>query len=368
MNDTLLYLNSDNTALAAQEVDAVDAVREALVLHALGRARITPEAYLAWRPPNGGDARSISMPGLLTGESSVAGVKVINANTANPGAGLPRASGLTVIFDTDTARPRCVMAASYISALRTAAVSVLASQILITSDATQAALIGAGPLALQHGMLIADRIPQIAEILVFDTIPARACKLGQKLSEQMPPGRVSFTVADSAQSAVEQCDLLITCTTTRQPYVQRKWFKEGAVAINVSLDDLCEDVLTTAGRLYVDDWGLIADDEHRLLGRLARAGRVLPPGTQHVSSPARAVTGTIGQLILGHCQGRASNSELCVVNPFGLAIEDVNIAHRIYQAAKRMGIGWNLPVLYRVLSSAGDLIGALAGFEHEMFS
>jgi N-[(2S)-2-amino-2-carboxyethyl]-L-glutamate dehydrogenase len=343
VDDALLYLGPDDIARAAQEVDAVDAVREALVLHALGQAKLAREAHLTWNPPNGGAARSIAMPGLLDGESVRVGVKIINANTANPASGLPRASGLTVIFDTDTARPRCVMAASYISALRTAAVSVLASQILITSDAARATVIGAGPLARQHCALIVDRIPQIGEICVFDTVRGRASQLCQDLSDQVPSGRAGFRVADSARSAVEQCDLLITCTTTRQAYVQRGWLAPGAVAINVSLDDLGEDVLMTADRLYVDDWGLIADDEHRLLGQLARAGRVLPPGTQNAAPPARAVTGTLGQLIRGQCQGRQSDSELCVVNPFGLAIEDVNIAHRIYQVAERSGIGRSLP-------------------------
>lgn len=343
MNDTLLYLSPDDVGRAAGQVDAVDAVRQALVQHALGQAKIAPEAYLAWSPPNGGAARSISMPGLLDGESVRVGVKIINANTANPASGRPRASGLTVIFDSETARPLCVMAASYVSALRTAAVSVLAGQILIAPHATRAAVIGAGALAREHCVLIADRLPQIAEVLIFDAIPARARQLGQELGARMPPGRVGFTVADSAQSAVEQCDLLVTCTTTRHAYVQRGWLRDGAVAINVSLDDLCEDVLIAADRLYVDDWDLIVDDEHRLLGRLARDGRVLAPGTQHVSPPARAVTGTLGQLILGQCQGRQSSSELCVVNPFGLAIEDVNIAHRIYRAAQRSDIGRNLP-------------------------
>jgi N-[(2S)-2-amino-2-carboxyethyl]-L-glutamate dehydrogenase len=344
MDDILLYLGPDDVMLAAKEVDAVDAVREALAQHAAGEAKIAPEAYLAWAPSSGGEARSISMPGLLDGEQVRVGVKIINANTANPASGLPRASGLTVIFDSDTARPRCILAASFISALRTAAVSVLAGQMLITAEATRAAIIGAGPLAREHCVLLADRMPQITEVLVFDSIPERASKLCHELGERIVGRRVDFKMMPDARSAVEQGDLLITCTTTRQAYVQREWLKQGAVAINVSLDDLCEDVLMTADRLYVDDWMLIADDEHRLLGRLARARRVLPPGTQHVPAQARAVTGTLGQLIRGDCLGRESISELCVVNPFGLALEDVSIAHRIYQVAQRMRIGRNLPL------------------------
>jgi ornithine cyclodeaminase len=347
VSEELLYLDPHDVMLAADEVDAVDAVREALALHALGKAEIASEAYLGWSPGSGGAARSISMPGLLAGEPPAIGVKIINANTANPASGLPRASGLIVIFDPDTARPVCVMAASYISALRTAAVSVLASQALITPGAATAAITGAGPLAREHCLLIAERIPQIAEICVFDTIPGRAGELCQEVAGRLPPGRASLKVAASARAAIERCDLLITCTTTRQAYVERGWLKQATLAVNVSLDDLCADVLISADRLYVDDWGLIADDEHRLLGHLARAGRVLPPGTPDASPGTRAVTGTLGQLILGQCQGRQSDAELCVVNPFGLAIEDVNVAHRIYQAAMRRQIGGSLPFLSR---------------------
>jgi N-[(2S)-2-amino-2-carboxyethyl]-L-glutamate dehydrogenase len=342
MHDTLLYLSPDDILRAVEEVDAIDAVREALALHALGKAEIASEAYLAWTSPKGGDARSISMPGMLAREAASVGVKIINANNANPESGLPRASGLTILFDTETARPVCVMAAAYISALRTAAVSALASQILLASDATTAAIIGAGPLALEHCVVMAYRIPKISKLFLFDRVPERAIKLRHELGVRLPPRRFAVQVAVSAEAAIRQCDLVIACTTTRKAYIERDWLREGALAINVSLDDLSEEVLIGADGLYVDDWGLIAEDEHRLLGKLARAGRVLAPETKQVSPPARVVTGTLGQLVLNRCEGRRSDDELCVVNPFGMAIEDVSLAHRVYESALRRNIGNHL--------------------------
>lgn len=343
MNDSFLYLSAADVSLAAAEVDAVDAVREVLALHAAGQARVASEAYLAWTSPGGGDARSISMPGLLEGGGAAVGVKIINANNANPSSGLPRASGLTVIFDPETARPLCVMAAGHISALRTAAVSALSAGMLIASHATTATVISAGPLGLEHCVVLANCIPQITKVLVFDTAPQRAVRLCDELSGRLPPGRLEAEPAAAAETAVRRCDLLVTCTTTRTSYVRRDWLKDGAVAINVSLDDLAEDVLIGAARLYVDDWRLITDDQHRLLGKLARAGRVVAPGTKPAPQ-SRAVTGTLGQLILGQCEGRGTDADICVVNPFGMAIEDVSLAYRVYQSAQRGNIGSVLPL------------------------
>ena len=64
----------------------------------------TPEAYLGWSTPNGGAARSLSMPGGLDGGDGGLGVKIINSSLSNQTSGLPRASGLTLLFDRETAR------------------------------------------------------------------------------------------------------------------------------------------------------------------------------------------------------------------------------------------------------------------------
>lgn len=282
------------------------------------------------------------MPGLVEGELTAVGVKVINANTANPDSGLPRASGLTVLFDVQTARPRCVMSAGHISALRTAAVSVLAGQLLLAPGAAIAAIMGAGALARHHCLLIAERLPQIQQMLIFDTVSERAEALCHDLAAHPSCGHVKFTVADQATTATAQADLLVACTTTRRPYIERQHLKAGAVAVNVSLDDLAADVLMTADKLYVDDWQLIAEDEHRLLGRLIREHRVVPADGNPTRPGERAVTGTVGQLVLGECPGRETDAELCVVNPFGLAVEDIALAYRVYLIARRAGLGTQL--------------------------
>jgi N-[(2S)-2-amino-2-carboxyethyl]-L-glutamate dehydrogenase len=112
----------------------------------------------------------------------------------------------------------------------------------------------------------------------------------------------------------------------------------GTVAINVSLDDLDETALLETDRLFVDDWELIVADDNRLLGRLARAGRVVGPDETPTGSQRR-VDGTLGELLAGHCQGRGAASDKVVVNPFGMAITDIALARLVHQVGVQRGLG-----------------------------
>src|SRR5207247_6559065 len=118
-------------------------------------------------------------------------------------------------------------------------------------------------------------------------------------------------------------DLVVTVTTSTTGYVRHSWLEPGALVVNVSLDDLLPEVLLRADKLFVDDWSLVAADEHRLLGRLIREGTI------------RAVDGELGELLGGSRPGRSRAEEIVVVNPFGLAIEDPAIANEVSRHAVR---------------------------------
>ncbi|MCF3120928.1 ornithine cyclodeaminase [Streptomyces arenae] len=330
--DTLTYLSGEEVRQACAEIDPLACMHETLVAHTEGRTILPPEAYLGWEPAGGGEARSITMPGLVNGGLTAVGTKIINANPGNVAHGLPRASGLTVLFDPRTARPLCVMEGAHISALRTAAVSVLAVRRLVRPGARTAALYGAGVIAREHALMLARRLPGIEEITVYDSAPDRVADFERHTGARLAPYGVKVKAADDARAAADGADVVVACTSTRRGYIARDWLAPGALAVNVSLDDLTEDALLGADKLYVDDWGLIRDDPHRLLGRLLRAGRV-----------EEQDAATIGELLSGARPGRESDDELIVVNPFGLAVEDIALAHRVFRIARHRGLGTALP-------------------------
>lgn len=350
-DDRLLYLNSSDIAKACVDIDPLRCVADALRQHAEGTARVGEEGTLRWSPAEGQFARTLNMPGLLAA-SAVVGTKIINANTGNPDRGLPRADGLTLLFDQSTARPSVILQAAEISALRTAAVSTLAALHLQNGSPIALALLGAGKIAETHAILMAKYL-EVDNVLIYDQMPQRAQALAEKLRAMGSSFRRVATA--EAQYAVGEANVVVAATTTTSAYVPYEWITRGTTMINVSLDDFTADAYMNSDLLYVDDWQLIVADTQRLLGRLAREGKVTGPGDL-ASAEGRSVTGTIGQLLTGNCPGRENAEQTVLVNPFGMAIEDLALAQAVHAAALSRGLGTSLERLSRVRSPVSRLV------------
>ncbi len=316
-------LSEDEVTARLASVDALAVVHDAFLAHHRGEAVLPEEATLRWRGSDGGPARSIAMHAYLPGRPPCAGIKVINAATGNPDRGLPRASGVIALFDTLSAQISTLLPAGEISATRTAAVSTLAARRLASRQPRRLGVLGAGVLAATHILMLTTELP-LSETVVFDPVTDR----GRELARQAPGGRA----AASAREAVEGADVVVTATTVTDPYVEADWLTPGTLVVNVSLDDLTEAALLGAERIYVDDWGMVMADSQRLLGKLARTGRVTAPG-EAPPPRGRATTGTLGALFAGDAPGRENDAEIIVVNPFGLAISDVALAAAVANEA-----------------------------------
>lgn len=333
----LLYLSRADVQAACGGIDAVDTIREVFRLHAAGETILPAEAYLGWENGDGCRVRSLGMPGYVGGGFRSAGTKVINANPRNPDRGIDRASGLTLLFDDATARVQCVMDAGHISSLRTAAVTALAVELLRGPSLECVAVIGAGVLARAHLELLLSRFPEVRRALVFDLEPSRAQRLCGEMTERF--GGVRVERAASAEEAVRAAHVVVPATTTTMGYIPFAWLRPGCVAVNVSLDDLLPDVMTNADLLLVDDWELVRTDPRRLLGRMTREGTLIGPADADPGRPCRRVDGELGDLVAGRIPGRTHPDQVVVVNPFGLAIEDVALATRVYRHALEAGLG-----------------------------
>jgi N-[(2S)-2-amino-2-carboxyethyl]-L-glutamate dehydrogenase len=327
--ETILYLSASEVARALVELDVVEAVATALAAHAHRQALVPAEAYLAWEN-DGKRARSLAMPGLIDGS---AGVKIVNANAANLQRGLPRASALVVLFGIESGRPTCILEGARISCLRTAAVTSLAARILGAPPIERLALIGAGALARCHLELLPPRLPDLREICLYDLDPARPVALAASFADSR------IVISESAEQAIRGSELVVPLTTTTSGYIAYDWLEPGALLVNVSLDDPLPEVLLRADKLFVDDMTLVADGR-RLLGRMLRAGRIRGPGDPR--DGARTIDGELGELLVGLREGRSRADEIIVVNPFGLAIEDLAVAQRVHAHALELGLGTQL--------------------------
>lgn len=340
-NDDILYLCRKDVEKVCQEIDSVETMREVFSLHGSGQTILPDEAYLAWTNERGENVRSLNMPGYLGGSSAAAGTKIINSNIANPLRGLPRASGLTLLYETTSARVACIMEAAYLSSLRTASVTALSVDVLAGTRIQCIAIIGAGVLAQAHIDLLVKRIPQVRQVLVFDVDKQRIKMLQDTLAPVLLEHNVMLQATSTAEEAIRSAQLVVPVTTTTGGYIRFEWLQPGTLLANISLDDPLPEVVLKADVVIVDDWNLVRNDTKRLLGRMYREGTLIGPDdtAQPLDNRCRRIDAQLGEIITGKKVGRRNASDIILVNPFGLSIEDVALAAQVYQTAQALGLG-----------------------------
>jgi ornithine cyclodeaminase len=335
-DDHVLYLDNEAVLAYLAGVDVVTVVAGVLAAHRDGRTVLPEEAALYWPTPAGATARSLALPALVEGPGRpVAGLKVINANPANVARGLPRASGILVLFDPETARVTAVLQAEHISSRRTAAVTAVAVRHL-APGARSLSLIGCGALARAHLDVCPAELAGLDTLTLFDLDRGRAEALAAEARRRPDLAGVEVAVAPGARAAVEGSEVVIPVTTVTEPYITSDWLSGTRLVVNVSLDDCARDVFQHCDLLVVDDWDLVAADTRRLLGVLAAEGAVTPPGSP-AGGGGRPVDATLGDVVASG-PGR-SNGELVVVNPFGMGVHDVALGGEVLARATRGGRG-----------------------------
>ena len=338
--DGILYLNRHDVERACNMIDPVAVMREVLSLHASGQVMLPDEAYLAWTNEHDEQVRSLNMPAFLGGTLNCAGTKIINGNIANPSRGLPRASGLTLLFDPTSVRVTCIVEAAFISSLRTASVTVLSAELFKGRDIENVAVLGAGVLAQAHIELLVKRLPHVRRIFIFDLESKRIALLKASIAPVLQAHEVELLETPTAESAIRKAHFIVPVTTTTSSYIEFDWLQPGAILVNISLDDPLPEVVLQADKVVVDDWHLVKNDARRLLGRMYRAGNIRGPDEFAEKKPhARRIDAELGEVVLGTRAGREHADDIILVNPFGLAIEDIALATHVYRWALQQNVG-----------------------------
>ncbi|MER5551546.1 ornithine cyclodeaminase [Streptomyces sp. NPDC002793] len=335
--ENLLFLDRKDVLACLDGIDPVEVITQVLRDQATGRTEIPAEGYLSWR--NGEDAysRAIAMLGALhRPEGSVYGMKLINASVSNPARGMERAGGLSFVFDPETARPKLIAEAGYLSAVRTAAYTMASLRALGPAAWDGLTLIGAGTLARAHLDLLTRAFPDARRVVVHDSSAERAEELVRWAADRHPGLKV--TVSDSAERAVGATSVVVTVTTSDSPYIPAAWITPGTFLAHVSLDDFTEEVYASAEAVYGDDLTLIEENPRRIMGRLMTEGRLVRAGAEG-SGRGRTVEGTLGEVLLGQVPAVRPEKGHVLSNPFGMSILDVGLIDAVHRRAEELGVG-----------------------------
>jgi ornithine cyclodeaminase len=293
-------------------------------------------------PLPGGDRVLGLMPSYLGGLEAV-GVKVIAAFPANFGTEYDTHQGVVLYFDTERGLLRAIVDATSITAIRTAAVSGLATELLARPDAGDLAIIGAGTQAHTHLQAMMAVRP-VRRVRVY-SVPAESAAVFAERESRLTG--LTVEVAATGEEAVAGADLICTTTSATEPVVLGAWVGPGAhinaVGAYTPATRELDSALVAGARLY-------ADRRESLLGE---AGEFLIPKGEGLIGDEHVV-GEIGEVLMGEAPARTSPVEITLFKSLGIAIEDLAAAHHVYTKAKERELGTWVEIGGRHFGSAAE--------------
>ncbi|HVU78732.1 MAG TPA: ornithine cyclodeaminase family protein [Gaiellaceae bacterium] len=294
----------------------IDVMAEALA--SVSRGEVHNPLRFVVRPPEEPSLLGL-MPAHRGGERRAWGLKAVAIFPSNAELGLDLHQGFVALFDGETGATKAILNAGGITAVRTAAVSGVATRLLARDDVRTLAILGTGIQARAH--LDAMRaVREFERVVVWGRTPGRFADLDD-VEE----------VAD-AETAVRAADVLVTATSAPEPIVRRAWLKPGvhvnAVGSSIPTTRELDTETIAAASLFVD----------RRESTINEAGDFLFPQREGAIGPDH-IRAEIGELVLGTAIGRRSPDEVTVFKSLGLAVEDLAAAEYVLARAEEENAG-----------------------------
>lgn len=276
--------------------------------------------------------RITSMPGYLSVDKAL-GMKVVTYFQNNPQQNLPAILATIMLFSAETGKMMSVMDGGYITAIRTACASALATKALANPDAPLLGILGAGVQARAHIQALA-RVRKLRRIKLFSPSGKSALAIKQDLEQQCG---VPIDAVNSAQDALRDSDLLVTVSTAKEPIIKREWLKPGVHinAVGSHRPDSREIDGATLARAKV-----VVDSREAIM---AECGDILL-ALKEKSVGDNVIHGEIGEVLAHAKAGRSSADEITLYKSVGIAIQDVATAQLVYRNALERNVGTNVDI------------------------
>lgn len=267
------------------------------------------------------------MPAYL-GHPESTGIKVITVMPGNHGTEFDAHQGTVLLFEAEHGCLKAIMDASSITAIRTAAVSGVATKLLAREDSRTLAILGSGVQARTHleAML---RARDLSKIRVWSRTGSSARRFAERESDRH---KIPIAFAESAREAVDGADIICTTTAAEQPVLNGSWISPGTHinAVGACVPK-CRELDTEAvqrSRLFVDLKESAVNE----------AGDFLIP-RQEGAIQDDHIVGEIGAILLGKLAGRKSDEEITLFKSLGIAAEDLGTADYLYRKAVSTQVG-----------------------------
>jgi ornithine cyclodeaminase len=306
----------------------MDAVEDSFRLHHQGQTNLPHKTVLDLGERERG--RGNAMPAYVGGEYDVFGIKWIAGFPKNPVLhGLPRATGFFVLNDSWKGIPLAIMDCTWLSAMRTGAVTGVGAKYLARMDSESVAMIGAGVQARTQLEALKVALPGLQQVRVYDirreTAETYATEMAEKLSMEV-------RAVDNAELAVRDADVVVTVTVADEPIVKDAWMKPGSFFSAVgSYQEEEFAVVSNSDKVVVDGLEHVLHRETPVIALMIEQGLIREDEILE-----------LGAIVSGEAPGREVSKERIFFSPIGMGTEDVCVCNNVYRLAVEKGIGTQL--------------------------
>jgi len=317
----LILSESDLRAVLTMR-DVIAAVEDGFRALACGNAYV-PERLHMNLPARKGVL--LEMPAYIGSSADAAqsalGTKTVSVFEGNVERGLGVVQGVYLLLDVETGVPLSLLEGRFITAIRTAATSAVATKFMASPGKKRLAVFGAGVQARYHIEAMLE-VAEIERVL----IASRSSETAKALADHVRNTHDLPCEVVSAEQAAASANLICTCTSSREPLFNGSLIGDGthinAVgAFTPQTRELDTDTVRRA-RVIIDDVSAAGRE----------AGEILIPISEGAIDPSH-VKGTLADVLSGTIAGRESAFEITVFKSCGLAIEDLVTARLAYSRA-----------------------------------
>jgi len=321
----ILVLNNKEVRELLSMRDCVSVMTDALV--SLSNDKVHQPLRMTLSPP-GAEGTMRLMPAFMSGDHSGYGLKVICNFPGNVIKGKDLHQGVVLLFNATTGEPLAILNASEITAIRTAAVSAVATKALAREEAAILAVIGSGVQARSHLEAIS-----CVRTLTHVRVASRNIQHARRFAEEMD-GLYPFPIeaVNSVEIAVRGAQLIVTATTTAKPIIRRIWISPGT---HLNLVGSSTPTAREVDTATIAESSLFVDRRESLLNE---AGDYIIASREGAIGPDH-IRGEIGDVLSGKTPGRTTDREITLFKSLGLAVEDLAAAEYVYRNAVKIRIG-----------------------------
>lgn len=333
MKREVLILHEPEIRELLDPAACIAAVEQAFAAYSTGQAQLPSVIHLdvpqSPAPENQGEVHVKA--GYLNGGPYYA-VKIVSGFPNNQQLGLASNDGMIALFDATTGAPAAfLLDHGFITDLRTGAAGAVAAKHLARQKISAVAVIGTGGQA-RHQVEMLSLVRTFGEVRIWgrDFQKAQACAGDLAKWRSIPA--CNFAVAESVHAAVENADVVITVTASREPLLRAPWLKPGATVIAVGSDgpdkqELDVDVLQRAHKIVADS-----------LPQCLRLGEI-HHAVERGAIAREKVYAELGEITAGLKPGRTSEEEIIICDLTGVGVQDVAAASLVLERAQAEGRG-----------------------------